>query len=178
MHALTAPLSELAEIEEIYGERGREPGMLLLSGCVTSQKTHLMYALGKGYARTLIVLSSEDKAKKLYEEYRFLNENTSYYPAKDLLFYQADIHGKQLVKQRMETLQMMMEAEAESQVTVITTIDGFMDELPSEAEVKGDILTISNGEAVEFESLKEKIVKLGYDREAQVDGPGQFAVRG
>ena len=178
MHALTAPLSELAEIEEIYGERGREPGMLLLSGCVTSQKTHLMYALGKGYARTLIVLSSEDKAKKLYEEYRFLNENTSYYPAKDLLFYQADIHGKQLVKQRMETLQMMMEAEEGSQVTVITTIDGFMDELPPEAEVKGDILTISNGEAVEFESLKEKIVKLGYEREAQVDGPGQFAVRG
>lgn len=50
-------------------------------------------------------------------------------------FYQADIHGKQLVKQRMETLQMMMEAK--SQVTVITTIDGFMDELPSEAEIKG-----------------------------------------
>lgn len=47
MHALTAPLSELAEIEEICEERGREPGMLLLSGCVTSQKTHLMYALGK-----------------------------------------------------------------------------------------------------------------------------------
>ena len=40
MHALTAPLSELAEIEEICEERGREPGMLLLSGCVTSQKTH------------------------------------------------------------------------------------------------------------------------------------------
>ena len=49
MHALTAPLSELAEIEEICEERGREPGMLLLSGCVTSQKTHLMYALGKDY---------------------------------------------------------------------------------------------------------------------------------
>ena len=57
MHALTAPLSELAEIEEICEERGREPGMLLLSGCVTSQKTHLMYALGKGYGHTLIVLS-------------------------------------------------------------------------------------------------------------------------
>lgn len=53
-----------------------------------------------------------------------------------------------------------------------------MDELPSEAEIKGDILTISNGEALEFESLKEKIIKLGYDREAQVDGPGslQFVV--
>ena len=50
MHALTAPLSELAEIEEICEERGREPGMLLLSGCVTSQKTHLMYALGKDYS--------------------------------------------------------------------------------------------------------------------------------
>ena len=65
MHALTAPLSELAEIEEICEERGRKPGMLLLSGCVTSQKTHLMYALGKDYGHTLIVLSSEDKAKKI-----------------------------------------------------------------------------------------------------------------
>ncbi len=178
MNALTAPLSELAEFEEIYKERGREPGMLLLSGCVSSQKTHLMYALSEGYKRTLIVLSGEDKAKKLYEEYRFLNPNTSYYPAKDLLFYQADIHGKQLVKQRMETLQLMMEEAKGENVTVITTIDGFMDKLPPITEIRGDILTIGSAETIEFEKLKEKIVKLGYEREAQVEGPGQFAVRG
>ena len=47
MHALTAPLSELAEIEEICEERGREPGMLLLSGCVTSQKTPLRFRARK-----------------------------------------------------------------------------------------------------------------------------------
>ena len=86
-----------------------------------------MYALGKDYGHTLIVLSSEDKAKKLYEEYRFLNENTSYYPAKDLLFYSADIHGKQAGQTADGNL--ADDDGAKSQVTVITTIDGFMDEL-------------------------------------------------
>ncbi|MFQ9345128.1 MAG: hypothetical protein ACLR2O_05405 [Coprococcus sp.] len=85
--------------------------------------------------------------------------------------------GKQLVKQRMETLQMMMEAK--SQVTVITTIDGFMDERPSgPAEIKGDIPTDSLGEALEFESLKERDRQNLDMTEVQVDGPGQFAVRG
>ena len=40
MKAFTAPLRELAEFEEIYKEKRKKPGMLLLSGCVTSQKTH------------------------------------------------------------------------------------------------------------------------------------------
>ena len=133
MHALTAPLSELAEIEEICEERGREPGMLLLSGCVTSQKTHLMYALGKDYGHTLIVLSSEDKAKKLYEEYRFLNENTSYYPAKDLLFYQADIRSKELQESRMTVVQAILE---EKPLTVVVSFDAFMDALPTMMKIR------------------------------------------
>ena len=175
MHALTAPLSELAEIEEIYEERGREPGMLLLSGCVTSQKTHLMYALGKDYGHTLIVLSSEDKAKKLYEEYRFLNENTSYYPAKDLLFYQADIRSKELQESRMTVVQAILE---EKPLTVVVSFDAFMDALPVKGAMKDRVIRIENGQTLDFDEIRKALTENGYDREEQVDGPGQFAIRG
>ena len=48
MKALTAPLSELADYQEMIRIRKKEYGILQITGCVNSQKTHLMYALGQG----------------------------------------------------------------------------------------------------------------------------------
>lgn len=178
MRTITAPLQELAEFEEIWKERRRKKGIFLLSGCVTSQKTHMAYALSDGCKYTIIALSTEEKAKKMYEEYRFLQEKVCYYPAKDLLFYQADIHGKQIAKQRMEVIQEILELEEGQNLTILTTFDGFMDSILSLEEMKSRIFQIESGDVLDFEELKERMVSLGYEREAQVEGPGQFAVRG
>ena len=48
MQALIGPLQELAEFEAIQKEKQKEAGVLQISGCVNSQKTHMMYALGDG----------------------------------------------------------------------------------------------------------------------------------
>ena len=87
MQAFLAPLSELAEYNEIFSKRKKEKGILQIAGCVNSQKTHLMYALSDGCFYKIIAFSSDEKAKKAYEEYRFLDEDVYLYPAKDLLFY-------------------------------------------------------------------------------------------
>ena len=71
MQAFIAPLAELAEYQEILQKRRKEKGILQIAGCVNSQKTHLMYALGDGFSYKIIVFSSEEKAQKAYEEYRF-----------------------------------------------------------------------------------------------------------
>ena len=97
MEALLEPLRELAEIEEIQNEKKKEAGLIQITGCVGSQKTHLTCALGSDCKYKLIVTSGESKAKQMYEEYRFLKETVYLYPAKDLLFYHADLRGKQLV---------------------------------------------------------------------------------
>ena len=73
MQAFIAPLAELAEYQEILQKRRKEKGILQIAGCVNSQKTHLMYALGDGFSYKIIVFSSEEKAQKAYEEYRFLD---------------------------------------------------------------------------------------------------------
>ena len=175
MQFFAGPLKELAEYEEIQKKRTEKQGMIQISGCVTSQKTHLMYALGDGFKRKIIAVSSELRAKQIYEEYRFLDSDVWLYPAKDLLFYQADLRGKFLIKQRMEVYQALLEQE---QVTVITSFDGFMDSLLPLEEIEKSVISLEAGQALDFEKLKKDMVLLGYEREEQIEGPGQFAVRG
>ena len=175
MQAFVAPLMELAEFDSVLKKRKEKKGMIQFSGCVTSQKTHMMYALSDGFDYRIIAVSSETKAKQICEEYRFLENDIFYYPAKDLLFYQADIRGKYLMKQRMEVFQALMEKK---QVTVITSFDGFMDAVPTLEMMKQRTLRFSVGETIDFEQLKKDMVMLGYDREEQIEGPGQFSVRG
>ena len=175
MQAFVEPLKELAEFEEIQKEKKKQKGMIQIAGCVNSQKTHLMYALGDDSTYRIIAVSSEAKAKQIYEEYKFLDEKVYYYPPKDLLFYQADLRGKALVKQRLEVMQAVL---TEEKVTVITEFDGFMDSLLPLQKIQERIFTLKVGDTVDFDSLKEKVAALGYDREVQIDGMGQFAVRG
>ena len=63
----------------------------------------------------LVVFSNRGKrAKKAYEEYLLFGEETYLYPARDLLFYYADIKGKTLTNRRMEVLRAIAERKKKS----------------------------------------------------------------
>ena len=53
MLAFLEPLEELADYQEIVQKRGKTEGILQIAGCVSSQKTHLMYALCESTERWL-----------------------------------------------------------------------------------------------------------------------------
>ena len=178
MQALLAPLLELADYQEIAGESKKDKGIIQVAGCTNSQKTHLMYALGDGCEYRVIVFSSEEKAKKAYEECQVFTDAVCLYPARDLLFYYADIKGKTITDHRMEVLRTLIEKEEGSPVTVITTMDAFLDGLPHPEEIRLERISLSGGDAVELTEFEERLLALGYERESQIEGPGQFAVRG
>lgn len=178
MQALLAPLGELADFQEIRRAEKKGKGILQIAGCVNTQKTHLMYALGDGFEYRVIAFSSEEKAKKAYEEYRIFTDQVYLYPARDLLFYHADIKGKTLTDQRMEVLRALIEKKEQESIAVITTMDAFLDGLPRPEEIRNQKITIDTDSTLDLTRLERELAELGYERESQIEGPGQFAVRG
>ena len=73
MRAFRAPLGELGEIEEIRGKLKKNQGVLQITGCIDSQKAHLIDCLGEGYSHKIIVTANDLKAKELYENVRFFD---------------------------------------------------------------------------------------------------------
>lgn len=175
MKAFMTPLQGLAEFEQIKEKSKTNKGILQVSGCMESQKSHLMYGLSGIAPYRLILAEDERRAREIYEDYRFYDRKVYSYPAKDLLFFQADIHGNLLIRQRMKVIKALLE---EKELTVVTSIDGCMDFLESLEKIKEQLIHYESDSTVDTEQLKNQLVALGYERVGQVEMPGQFSVRG
>lgn len=175
MKAFLTPLQGLAEFEQIKEKSKTNKGILQVSGCMESQKSHLMYGLSGIAPYRLILAEDECRAREIYEDYRFYDRKVYSYPAKDLLFFQADIHGNLLIRQRMKVIKALLE---EKELTVVTSIDGCMDFLESLEKIKEQLIHYESDSTVDTEQLKNQLVALGYERVGQVEMPGQFSVRG
>ena len=175
MKAFLTPLQGLAEFEQIKEKSKTNKGILQVSGCMESQKSHLMYGLSGIAPYRLILAEDERRAREIYEDYRFYDRKVYSYPAKDLLFFQADIHGNLLIRQRMKVIKALLE---EKELTVVTSIDGCMDFLESLEKIKEQLIHYESDSTVDTEQLKNQLVALGYARVGQVEMPGQFSVRG
>ena len=96
------PLLELQEYENLQEALKKAKGPVQATGTLDSQKVHLMHWLGKdgGFSWKLVVTYDDQRAREIYDDFRSFTENVWLYPAKDLLFYSADIHGN-LMTRRM-----------------------------------------------------------------------------
>ena len=174
MQALLSPLRELAEYDSLKETLRKGKGPIALTGCVDSQKLHMIYGLSDGIRIKVIVTYSDLKARELYEEYKFYDRNAMLYPAKDLIFFQADIHGNQLVKELVRTMRRLMERKP---LTIITTYAALMTPLAL-WDRETDVIDVEKGGTLNEKSLAEKLVSFGYEKSYQVESPGQFSVRG
>ena len=65
MKTFLQPLQNLAEMEEIQKQAKKNRGILEISGCMESQKAHLMYGLSGLFPCHLVIAADEKSAKEL-----------------------------------------------------------------------------------------------------------------
>ena len=175
MKTFLEPLENLSGFSDMLKSAKKEKGLYSVTGCIDAQKPHMMYACSGGRKNTIIVTFHEQKAKELYEDYRFFDVDVVYYPAKDVLFYQSDIRGNVLTAERIRALKMIHEKE---HVTVITTFDALMNTQAPPENVWASVLTLAPGDEINLEEIMAQLVRMGYEKEYQVETMGQFALRG
>lgn len=179
MKTFYAPLSELAGIEQLKKDFEVTGQPVMISGCIDTQKIHLVHAAVNDYRFRLIITGDEAKAREMQEDSRFFDKSSIYYPAKDFIFYSADVHGNQLAGERLRCIQKIIAAQDnKTNITVITTIDGCVDMLMPLQRYRDNIIHFKNSDIIDTEKLVSKLVGIGYTRVPMIDGQGQFAVRG
>lgn len=175
MNIWKQPVKALAYYDEITDTINRIGNIPVVFGCVDQQKPSFIYAISEKYRQKLIITHSEIKARELCEVYRSLNKNTYFYPSKDFIFYSADIHGNQIVKERLSVIERLLRNE---DITIITSVDGCMDKVMTPSVYKRYTRNLAVGDEVDIKELSEYLVNVGYEHVSQTEMGGQFAIRG
>ena len=181
MRVLTAPLQEIPAYREMAAALTQAGAAVYADGCVETQKLQLLFALGgeaglSSHARCKVILTySDQRARELCEDARLYDRNAVLFPAKDLIFYQADLRGKEIETQRLRALRRIAEGRP---LTLVTTLSALMTPQPPLSAMRDNILRIAKGESVSETDIAARLVAMGYEKNFQIERPGQFAVRG
>lgn len=174
MKVLQDCLKGLSDFEEMRKDMGNGRS-IAVSGCVDSQKVHMMWGLSENFPYKVIATYSDKRARELYEDFLFYTKEVLYFPAKDFIFFQADIHSNKVTRERIAVYRRILEAEP---VTIITTFDAFMAPCMPLNVMENHVIRLGNDSIVDERALSEKLSRMGYERVPQVEAGGQFSVRG
>lgn len=175
-------LEQIFENDAVYGQikAGLEShqGPVLVSGCTDGAKAHLVSTF-KGKKKRgnykIIVTADENKAKEWAENYQFFGGDAIYFPAKDPLFYSADVHGNAIAKERLRGIESIIKGQGG---VFILSIDALMDRVVPLSEIKKNRVTISLETELSEQKITKEFTAMGYERTPFVEAAGEFAVRG
>ncbi len=147
-----------------------------MTGLSHIHKAHFISALAADTSRpVLIITPDEAQASRLTLDMRTMGCRALLYPARDFAFRSTESQSREYEHRRLGVLDKMLHgcadavvcsAEAASQLT-----------LPP-YELEENTLEIKQGDEYELDFLVKALLRAGYSKAAQVDGIGQFAVRG
>lgn len=130
------------------------------------------------------------------EDARFFNSgNVMYYPAKDVIFYNADVQGRQIAGERIRCIAAIIDRLNKSDIaksgmekstenvsdgplTIVTTIDGISDMLLPVDRFRRAVINLKKGDILDVEDMAKKLTAMGFERFGMVEARGQFAIRG
>ena len=165
------------EYEQIRQAFKKDKAPVFISGCTDTGKWHLTSLLGENGKKNykIVVVPDEESARQWIDGYPFFGEKVFFLPAKDPLFYSADVHGNAIARERMQCIKKIMEGEGG---VYVMTIDAVMDRVVPLCEIQKHKMIWKPGDTAKEENLSKKLVEIGYEKTGFVEAPGEFAIRG
>ena len=161
-----------AYIEDV--KKGVNP--MMLSGLTDSGKVHLSYATKIFSEKPIcLVTYNEIQARKLANGLRYYDKDVCYFPKREIVTYDYLAESKDLLNQRIDCLNKIKSGKGK---IIVTTIEAAMQKTISKEVLYKHQLSLEVGKEYNLETIKENLIKLGYERFEIVEGKGQFSIRG
>lgn len=169
------PLEGLAEYLSLQEKIKEKVFPLQAGGMSEAAKAYLITCLGGERPWKLVITHDENNAGRLYEGIGCFSPQVDLYPARDLLFFNADIRGNLILANRIQVWKHLGE---ERGGIVVATVDALMDKLEDFKTFHASSLTIHAADTLDLSELTKCLGDLGYERSFSVESPGQFSIRG
>ncbi|MCI8360622.1 MAG: transcription-repair coupling factor [Clostridiales bacterium] len=154
--------------------RGRLPAAL--SGLSHIHKALLVAALTADSGQPgLVITADEGEAVRLKEDLEVLGKRAVLYPARDFTFRNLTGQSREYEHVRLGTLSRLMEEDFD---VVLCGVDAAVQLTIPPAQLYGRTFTLKQGQSLSPDGAVGRLLAAGYVRAEQVEGPGQFALRG
>lgn len=165
-------LSEYKEYSDFCAaiKKGQTP--VSVAGVVQSAMPQFIFS-SAGEKNTLIITYSDMEAKQLASDLELYCENVHLFPAKEYVFFNIDAQDRHSENTRLETLY-----NIEKNGITVTSIEAVLQFTLPRDKFYENIMEFNMEEEYDLEIIAERLVNIGYVREDEVMGKGQFALRG
>ena len=155
-------------------KKGTTP--IMLSGLTDSGKVHMAYSTRFYSEKPICIITyNELQAKKIVKDLEFFGEKVKFFPKRDTVSFDYIAESKDLLYKRISVLNNIVKGKSK---VIVTTIEAVMQKMITKEALYKNVINLKVGDTLDLETLKEKLVLLGYERYDLIEGKGQFSVRG
>ncbi len=174
MHIFTAGLQKMPAFSAVQKDiaAGRLP--LAVTGLGHIHKALWIHAL-RGNRRALVLTADEAEATRLQEDLSALGERVLLLPSRELALRRVESTSREYEQMRLATLTTV--AEGGYDCVVAATDAALQYTLPPTVLLERTI-DITAGAPLPVPDIAAALTAAGYERTAQIEGAGQFAIRG
>lgn len=166
-------VEEYRELSRSIG-LGRMPAMA--TGLSGIHKAHLIHSLcTEKNCGALVIASDEAEAQKLCSDLATMGTDSVFYPSRDYTFREVEGVSREFEHQRIAALYALQSGKSK---VIVACVDAVMQYTIPPQKLKDTTVEIKEGTEVSLEKIIAALTADGYVRVEQVEGTGQFAVRG
>lgn len=176
MKLINTPLTRLEEYAALRRQMTEGRLCPVATGLSLTHKAHLVSALCDDLQKKAILIAGdENEGKRLCEDLKGLGNDPLFYTARDYIFRNVDGYSREYEHERLRVLSRMLSGKY---TQVVCTADAAMQLILPPEELKKKSFRLKPGDTAAPEEIIRRLVMCGYARAEQVEGPGQFALRG
>ncbi len=176
MSCFSKVLSENPEYQNILNGLKKHRLPMGVLGLSHIHKAHLAGALCEDSSHKAVVITpDETQASRLVTDMKTLGINALLYPAKDFSFRSTEGQSREYEHIRLSVLGNMLENNYD---IVVCSVEAALQLTIPPAELGKNSLALKVGDIIRLDGLTSRLLQAGYTRSQQVDGLGQFALRG
>ena len=148
---------------------------ICISGVSESAQSQLIYQLTeKEQTSAVIICYSDLEAMAMYRDISYFTKNAVLFPSKEYVFYDIDAKDRENEQIRLNAI---YRAGVEKTI-IVTSIDACSKYTIAHSDYEKSKLTFEIGNVFNLEEIAEKLVAMGYENYPEIEGRGQFSLRG